>query len=166
MDIVEARVLLKALVRDRKLQKHSILMSYMMREVGTLFNGDLEEWEICGMLHDIDLPQVVLNYELHGLVAAEVLKNEDVSPRIIEAIAYHEKKKSDREPIGAVLYILEELTKDPSFLRNFEDLNLSEEGKEILNSLEVDEEELVEAIKRGIEMFLKDYEKGGFEDEI
>jgi len=166
MDIVEARLLLKSLVRSKNLVKHSIMMSYIMREIALLLEDDADEWEICGLLHDIDLPQVVLNYELHGVIASEILKNEGVSERIISAITHHEKVKEDRtEPMEIVLYTLEKM------MRNFPEgeflQNLSfPEDKVFLEYLNLEEEDFIEAIKRGIKEFLNDYKVGGLEDEV
>jgi len=165
MDIVEARLLLKTLVRDKKIQRHSIMMSYIMREIAVLLEEDADEWEVCGLLHDIDLPQVLLNYNLHGIIASEILRSEGVSERIISAIIHHEKSKDERtEPMEIILYMLEKIMKNFSDTEFLEDFPFPED-KVFLEYLNMDEEEFMEAIKRGVKEFLNDY-KGGLEDEV
>jgi putative nucleotidyltransferase with HDIG domain len=165
MDIVEARLLLKALVRDKKIQRHSIMMSYIMREFALLLEEDSEEWEVCGLLHDIDLPQVLLNYDLHGIIASEILRNEGVNEKIISAIINHEKPKEERtEPMEIVLYTLEKIMKNFSEKDLLQNISFSED-RTFLEYLGMEEEEFIEAIKRGVKEFLNDY-KGGLENEV
>lgn len=164
MDVLEARLLLKTLVRDRSLVRHSIMMSYIMREIASLLDDDLEEWEVCGMLHDIDLPQVVLNYEFHGIIASEILRNEGVGERIISAITHHEKERERNEPMEIVLYTLEKMLKDFSEYEILQNLSLPED-KAFLEEIDIEEESFIEAIKRGLKGFLNDY-KEGREDEV
>ncbi len=165
MDIIDARLLLKALVRSRSLLRHSLMMGYIMREIALLLDEEPDEWEICGMLHDIDLPQAVLNYEYHGIISSEILRNEGVNERIINAITHHEREKEREEPMEIVLYLLEKVLKispDIQSLQNF----LRSVGKKFLEQLDVEEEDFVEAVRRGMNLFLEDYKEGGMEDEV
>lgn len=166
MDPLEARMLLRTFVRDRGIVKHSIMVSYVMRLIGERLKDDPNKWEICGLLHDLDLPQVILNYEMHGKISAQILKGEDVEDDIIEAIYFHERERKDKNPMEAALSIIETITKEmkPSELAETE--SLPEGAKGLLKFIGMVEEEFVDIFKRGVMMFIEEFYRKGGNDEI
>lgn len=166
MEPVEARLLLRMFVRDRSIVRHSIMVSYIMRLIGEKLKDDPDKWEVCGLLHDLDLPQVILNYEMHGKISAEILKGENVEDDIIEAIYYHEVERTDRTPMEAALNIIEAITRDmrPSDLAEADSLPQHVRG--LLRFIRIAEEEFMDIFRRGVMMFVEEFYRKGGDDEI
>lgn len=89
MTPLEARLLLKNLVRDRRVFKHSIIMESIMLKLAEKSGGEEEIWGLTGLLHDLDEPQTIENPIKHGVIAGEILKNEGCNSEVVEAIRAH-----------------------------------------------------------------------------
>lgn len=75
-------------VKNRNLVKHMIAVSAIMRGVALKIGEDPELWEVVGMLHDIDYEEIGEDWDRHGLVSAEMVK--DVLPEEgLQAIRAH-----------------------------------------------------------------------------
>nr|MDO8135023.1 HDIG domain-containing protein [Candidatus Njordarchaeum guaymaensis] len=71
----EAIRLLKKHVKSVEIRKHSIAVSELMGEVARRFRISPEEWQLCGLLHDLDRERIQGDMSKHGLVAAELLES-------------------------------------------------------------------------------------------
>lgn len=108
----EALLLLKEYIKSDALLKHAYAVEGTMRHFAKLLGeSDIEKWGVIGLLHDMD-------YELypdeHCVKVQEILKEKDIDPEYIRAIASHAwQMRVDIEPIHQmekVLYTIDELT--------------------------------------------------------
>ena len=87
MDRGEALRLVEENVSNRKIVLHMIAVSAIMRALARYFGED-EEWEIVGLLHDVDYERTKANPTRHGLEAENILKGR-VSEEVLRAIKAH-----------------------------------------------------------------------------
>jgi len=109
MTPLEARLLLKQLVRDRDIYLHSLMMESIMIGLAEKLGENADIWGIAGLLHDIDYPQTFMNPSRHGMVAEEILKAEGCDGEIIEAIRAHSGNFPRSKKIQFALYAAEAL---------------------------------------------------------
>lgn len=106
-----AEQLLNEYVKSESLIRHAITVEAVMRHFASLFNEDIEEWGIIGLLHDIDFEMYP---EEHCHKTRAILEPRQWSESYIRAIESHGYKLcSDVEPITnleKVLYTIDELT--------------------------------------------------------
>ena len=69
-----------------------------MRGLANYLNENEDEWEISGILHDVDFPQTENDHSKHGLIAAEILKDVDVPENIVYAIKSHAHAMNKQAP--------------------------------------------------------------------
>ncbi len=89
MDRDSALNLLKRFVKNDKLVKHCIAVGAIMRELAKELGEDPERWEVIGILHDIDYELVGGDMEKHGIVGAEILRENGVDEEICEVVKRH-----------------------------------------------------------------------------
>jgi len=53
---------------------HALLVGRVMAALATLHGGDRGQWELVGLLHDLDYEQTVGDRSRHGVVAADMLR--------------------------------------------------------------------------------------------
>jgi predicted hydrolase (HD superfamily) len=70
----EALELLDEHVRNAKKKRHSLAIGAIMKELAKKLSIDEEEWELVGLLHDLDCEMIGGDMRRHGLVAAEMLE--------------------------------------------------------------------------------------------
>ena len=70
---------------------HSILVSKIMRALAGIFGEDEDEWELVGLLHDLDCDMVQGDMSQHGIKASELL-NGKLSERGLHAIKAHDHR--------------------------------------------------------------------------
>ncbi|MBN1329433.1 MAG: HD domain-containing protein [Candidatus Heimdallarchaeota archaeon] len=75
---------------------HSLRVGKMMLNLAKYFNENKNEWELVGLLHDLDYDDTLANGHLHGILAAEMLQ-EKLSDKAINAIKTHDYR-SNLEP--------------------------------------------------------------------
>lgn len=68
---------------------HSILVSKIMKVLAKKFGEDEVEWELVGLLHDLDYDQVQEDMSQHGIKAADILRGK-LSERSLHAIKSHD----------------------------------------------------------------------------
>lgn len=68
---------------------HSILVSKIMKSLAEKFGEDEFEWELVGLLHDLDYDQVQGDMSQHGIETADILKGR-LSERSLHAIRSHD----------------------------------------------------------------------------
>lgn len=70
---------------------HSVQVGKIMRSIARHLNEDEKEWELVGLLHDLDYDLTVNNREKHGIIAAEMLKGQ-LSEVALAAIKAHDHR--------------------------------------------------------------------------
>ncbi len=89
------------------LVKHSLAVEACMKELAGYLSEDEEEWGLAGLLHDLDYDITSEDSYNHGLVTADMLKNEDISEEIIHAIKAHNKKVEISSKMDIALYAID-----------------------------------------------------------
>jgi len=72
-------------------REHSILVSRIMKRLAERFGEDPAEWEIVGLLHDLDYDLVKGDMSRHGIIAAKMLE-ERLSEEGLYAIKAHDHR--------------------------------------------------------------------------
>ena len=85
----EALNLLRRYVKGENLIKHCIATAAIMKEVAKELGENDEEWEVIGILHDIDYEMINEDMTKHGLVGYEILKENGVNEEIAEIVKTH-----------------------------------------------------------------------------
>ncbi|ACK42762.1 MULTISPECIES: HD domain-containing protein [Dictyoglomus] len=108
----EALDKVKKYVKNKNLIKHMLATEAIMRALAKRFNEDEEKWGLTGLLHDIDYEITEKEPEKHSLLAEELLKDENLSKDVIDAIkAHNEIHNLPRETLLAkALYAVDPLT--------------------------------------------------------
>ena len=79
------------LLKGSSKYSHSILVSKIMRALAGKFGEDEDEWELVGLLHDLDYDMVQGDMSQHGIKASELLKGK-LSERGLHAIKAHDHR--------------------------------------------------------------------------
>lgn len=90
MSIISKEEALKLLEGSSK-NAHSILVSKILRALAGEFGEDEDEWELVGLLHDLDYDLVQGDMSQHGIKASELLKGR-LSERGLHAIKAHDHR--------------------------------------------------------------------------
>ena len=87
----EALRLIDNYVKNDKLKKHMLAVEAIMRSLAKKLNEDEELWGLVGLLHDIDYEITKDNFEMHGVLSAEILKDK-LPNEALNAIKAHNEK--------------------------------------------------------------------------
>jgi len=79
------------LLKGSSKYSHSILVSKIMRALAGKLGEDEDEWELVGLLHDLDYDLVQGDMSQHGIKASELLKGK-LSERCLHAIKAHDQR--------------------------------------------------------------------------
>jgi len=74
---------------DDGLRKHCLASAAVLRALARRLGHDEEMWAVTGLLHDLDYDQTKADMPRHGLVTAEMLKDQDLPAEAIKAIKAH-----------------------------------------------------------------------------
>ena len=90
------------LVKDCSKYAHLLLASKLMRRLAVRLGEDSLEWELTGLLHDLDFDEVRSDMSKHGVVAARKLKGKlpDHCLYAIEAHDYRTGIKPKGMPVA------------------------------------------------------------------
>lgn len=88
-----------SLIRNSSKYRHSLLVSKIMATLAKYFNKPKHDWELAGLLHDLDYDKVE-NFSQHGLLASRILA-EKVSQDVIHAIQAHDFR-SGVKPVNLI----------------------------------------------------------------
>lgn len=97
MDRDEALRLVEENVSDRRIVLHMIAVSAIMRALARYLGEDEEEWELVGLLHDIDYERTKADPARHGLEAENILRGR-VSEEVLRAIKAHNFENTGVKP--------------------------------------------------------------------
>jgi putative nucleotidyltransferase with HDIG domain len=101
MDREGARALLTEHITNQNLIRHNLAVGFMMRALAEKFGQDPDDWELAGMLHDLDWEKT-----------KEILEKTDLKPEIISAIHIHNHMHGIKPEtlLEKTLYCVEELS--------------------------------------------------------
>ena len=101
ISIEKAQELIDVEIANDNLRKHMLAVSKIMEaladEMG-IAEEEKEKWALVGLLHDLDYERTKDNHEQHGLISAEMLK-EELPEECLHAIKAH-NKSTGFEPKG------------------------------------------------------------------
>ncbi|MCF7845478.1 MAG: HDIG domain-containing protein [Candidatus Pacebacteria bacterium] len=114
MDREKSLKLVKNYVKNENSIKHMLAVEAVMRALAERFGEDKDLWGLTGLVHDIDMEIVDYrnNPELHGKKGVEILKNENFSEEVTNAVLAHNKKtgKSRDTLLEKAIYCTDPLT--------------------------------------------------------
>lgn len=70
---------------------HAVLVSKIMVVLAEHHHEDVVDWELAGLLHDLDYDETVGKREKHGILAAQSLDGK-VVPSVLKAIKSHDHR--------------------------------------------------------------------------
>ena len=110
MDREEALELVKKHVSNKNLVKHMLAVEAVMKYLALRFKEDEEMWAMAGLLHDLDYDQTADDFENHGKITAEILKETDVPEDVIYAIKSHPGHFPRKSLMDKALYAADPIT--------------------------------------------------------
>lgn len=111
MNREEAMALVKEHTKNKNLIKHMLAVESALIAYANKLDEDEEKWSACGVLHDFDYEK--MGEEHPSQWAQDILKEKNVDPEIIEAIAVHgerDKPEMRRTNLAKALFAVDELT--------------------------------------------------------
>lgn len=108
----QALQLLNEHISNQNLIRHNLAVGFIMRALAEKFGENTEDWELAGMLHDLDWEKTKDDPTKHTVVAKEILEQTDLNPEIINAIYVHNHthKLTPQTLLEKTLYCVEELS--------------------------------------------------------
>jgi len=88
--------LLKQNVENPKMIAHCMASEAVLRALARHCGADEDLWGITGLLHDIDVEKTGGDSCRHGLIGAEMLKNEGIPQESLDAIIMHNEKAAGK----------------------------------------------------------------------
>ena len=82
------------LIRLTSRYDHSVLVSRIMVILVEHHHEDIQDWELVGLLHDLDYDETTGNREMHGILAAKSLDGL-VNTSVLDAIKTHDHHTGD-----------------------------------------------------------------------
>lgn len=108
----QALVLLNEHIKNQNLIRHNIAVGFIMKALAKKFGENEEDWELAGMLHDLDWEKTRDDFKSHTKVTKEILEKTDLKPEIINAIYVHNWEHGIKPEtlLEKTLYCVEELS--------------------------------------------------------
>ena len=102
-------------IENKNLIKHSLAVGALMKALAVRFGkeNEIENWELAGLLHDMDWDKTRNDISSHTKLTEEILKKENFPAEVIEAIKRHNREAGNPPPetiLEKVLYYTEEIT--------------------------------------------------------
>lgn len=101
IDKEEAMQMVKDNVDNENLRKHMYAVGAIMKELANEMDEDEEEWEVLGLVHDVDYEETKDNPERHALLSAEMLEDK-LPDKLLHAVKAHNFKHTGVEPRSTV----------------------------------------------------------------
>jgi len=109
MDKNEAVKEMQSNLGSDNLRKHSYAVGAIMRELALRLDKDADEWEIAGIIHDLDYEMTKDEVEKHALKTVEML-GDKVDQDIKDAILAHNDQKHLEKDIEIALYAADQIS--------------------------------------------------------
>jgi putative nucleotidyltransferase with HDIG domain len=108
----EAIKLLHENIANDNLVRHNVAVGFIMKALAAKFGENQEDWELAGMLHDLDWEKTKDDFHNHTKVSKEILEKTDLKPEIINAIYVHNWVHDIKAEtlLEKALYCVEELS--------------------------------------------------------
>ncbi|MEO8065289.1 MAG: HDIG domain-containing metalloprotein [Candidatus Doudnabacteria bacterium] len=108
----EAVKLLSEHITNQNLIRHNLAVGFIMRALAGKFGENQDDWELAGMLHDLDWEKTKDDFKNHTKVSKEILEKTDLKPEIINAIYVHNWAHEIKPEtlLEKTLYCVEELS--------------------------------------------------------
>lgn len=106
----EALVLVNRYISKKNLVKHVLAVESIMRELADRFGGDVEEWGMAGLLHDLDYEDTEKSPEKHGHVTMKLVEELDLSDDIRHAILAHADQVERISMMDKAIYCADPVT--------------------------------------------------------
>ncbi|MEJ0021228.1 MAG: HDIG domain-containing metalloprotein [Candidatus Doudnabacteria bacterium] len=108
----EALNLLSEHITNPNLIRHNVAVGFIMKALAEKFGENQDDWELTGMLHDLDWEKTKDNFKNHTKVSKEILEKTDLKPEIINAIYVHNwvHEIKPETLLEKTLYCVEELS--------------------------------------------------------
>jgi len=87
----ETLQLLSEHVSDGKKRKHMIAVSAIMKKLAKRLQMNTENWELAGLLHDLNYDKTINDMSKHGLVASKMLEGK-LPEECLHAIRAHDHR--------------------------------------------------------------------------
>lgn len=102
-------------IENQNLIKHSLAVGALMMALAKHFGkeDEIENWELAGLLHDMDWDKTRHDPTIHTKLTEEILRKENFPAKVIEAIKRHNHAAGNLPPetlLEKVLYYTEEIT--------------------------------------------------------
>ena len=112
MDRNEALKAIRERVKNENLIRHMLATEAIMRALAVKFGGDVEEWGMAGLLHDIDVELVNSDMKEHSKVGADLARQLGASEEIAQAILTHNEAHGvpTRSDMDKALFCADPLT--------------------------------------------------------
>jgi len=85
----QALGILKENLKNKNLIKHCLAVETSMKGLAQKLNEDIEQWGICGLIHDIDYEKTSGDESLHSKQGADMLKELGFDKDIYKAVLTH-----------------------------------------------------------------------------
>ena len=93
----EAVRLIQSNVKSRNMFRHMLAVEAIMRALAEHLGEDEDLWGLTGLIHDIDYEKTADNFEKHGVLAQEILR--DKAPKeALKAILAHNYESTGVKP--------------------------------------------------------------------
>lgn len=102
--------LMKSKIRNINLQKHMFATEAILKALAPLYDGNVDEWGIAGLLHDIDYEETVDKPQFHGEKSVEILKDDALPDYVLDAIKRHSGVLERKTHLDKALYASDPLT--------------------------------------------------------
>lgn len=107
--------LLNEHIDNKNLIKHSLAVGELMKALAKRFGkeDEVENWELAGLLHDMDWDKTRNDIAIHTKMTEEILKKEKFPAEVIEAVRRHNVAAGNPVPetlLEKTLYYTEEIT--------------------------------------------------------
>lgn len=106
----EGLALVRGRLGDSATTAHCLACEACMRKLAARMGGDVEEWGLAGLVHDLDLDVCAEDLARHTLVGAEVLREHGAPAAVVEAVLGHNDKAPRLTPMAKALWVVDPAT--------------------------------------------------------
>lgn len=108
----EVLAIIACQVANENLRRHMLATEAIMRALAARLSADAEAWGLAGLAHDADVEQTESDFSRHGLLAAEMLRERNVSDDVAHAVAAHNAETGEiaDTPLAVALIAADQLS--------------------------------------------------------
>lgn len=106
----DAMALLQSHVKNKNLIKHCLACEAVLGAMASRFGGDMGQWRLAGLLHDVDYDQTLDSPEVHAIPGAKTLEEAGVDGAVVHAVLAHADKAPRESALDKALWCVDPLT--------------------------------------------------------